>query len=230
MKEPTARTRKIQSFVLRQGRLTKGQEHAITHYYDKHVLAFDKTSFLSMEEVFANQHKVTLEIGFGMGASLAEMAKVAPEQNFLGIEVHQPGVGALLGLIEREGLNNLKIIHHDAVEVLNHQVADESIDCFQIFFPDPWPKKRHHKRRLIQDSFIRLLLPKLKPGGRLHVATDWEDYATWSMTCLSTFKELENIAGPNQYCERPDHRPLTKFENRGKRLGHGVWDLIFQKT
>ncbi len=173
-----------------------------------------------------DSHKI-LEIGFGMGETTARIAHNRPECDFLGIEVHTPGVGSLLKHIAEQNLQNLRIVQHDAVEVLTHMLADASLDGVHIFFPDPWPKKRHHKRRLIQAGFVKLLCSKLKPGGYLHVATDWQEYAEWVMEILLAESQLVNTA--TDYAPRPDYRPLTKFEQRGLRLGHGVWDLIFSR-
>ena len=171
-----------------------------------------------------------LEIGFGMGQSLVAMAAAAPEKNFIGVEVHLPGVGRLLHSMEDEGVDNIRVYCHDAVEILNDCIDDASLDTVQIFFPDPWHKKRHHKRRLIQPDFVDLLCRKLKPGGVLHLATDWENYAEQMMEVLSANTQLRNQAGEGEFAPRPDHRPLTKFERRGERLGHGVWDLLFKKA
>lgn len=168
-----------------------------------------------------------LEIGFGMGESTARIAQAQPERDFLAVEVHTPGVGSLLKQIQEAGLNNLRIIQHDAVEVLDHMIADASLDGVHIFFPDPWHKKRHHKRRLIQAEFVGRLCRKLKVGAYLHVATDWQEYAEWVLEVLQAEPALMNTA--ESYAEKPDYRPLTKFENRGIKLGHGVWDIIFRR-
>ena len=168
-----------------------------------------------------------LEIGFGMGESTARIAQAQPERDFLAVEVHTPGVGSLLKQIQEAGLNNLRIIQHDAVEVLDHMIADASLDGVHIFFPDPWHKKRHHKRRLIQAEFVERLCRKLKVGAYLHVATDWQEYAEWVLEVLQAEPALMNTA--ESYAEKPDYRPLTKFENRGIKLGHGVWDIIFRR-
>ena len=171
-----------------------------------------------------------LEIGFGMGQSLVAMAAAAPQTRFIGVEVHRPGVGKLLHSMEERGVDNIRVYCHDAVEVLRDCIADASLDTIQIFFPDPWHKKRHHKRRLIQPPFVDLLTRKLKPGGTLHLATDWENYAEQMMAVLEAAGGLVNAFAPGQFAPRPEHRPLTKFEARGERLGHGVWDLIFRRT
>ena len=165
-----------------------------------------------------------------MGQSLAEMAKNAPDQNFIGIEVHTPGVGSLLRMADEEGLTNIRVSKEDAIEVLKESIADESIDCLQLFFPDPWHKKRHHKRRIVNGNFAQLIRRKLKTGGVVHMATDWEPYAEHMMETMSAAEGYKNQAGEGNYTPRPDHRPLTKFEKRGENLGHGVWDLFFEKT
>lgn len=172
---------------------------------------------------------MVLEIGFGMGASLVEMAKAAPELNFIGIEVHRPGVGACLSAAEEAGLSNLRLFCHDAVEVLEQMLPDESIDTLQLFFPDPWHKSRHHKRRIVQPAFVQMLRPKLKQGGLFHMATDWQNYAEHMLEVMSQAEGFENTSEFGDYVPRPDQRPLTKFERRGHRLGHGVWDLIFKR-
>jgi len=181
---------------------------------------------LNLDAAFGRQAPRVLEIGFGMGAATAAIAQNHPETDYLGVEVHTPGVGALLKRMGELGLTNLRIIQHDAVEVLEHMLPDASLNGAHIFFPDPWHKKRHHKRRLIQPGFVALLAKKIKPGGYLHLATDWADYARQMLEVLSANPGLANTA--NGYAPRPEYRPLTKFEQRGMRLGHGVWDLIFK--
>ncbi len=185
-------------------------------------------NLLDLDQVFGRPAPKILEIGFGMGESTAIIAQSHPENDYLGIEVHTPGVGSLLNQIEQHGLTNLRIIQHDAVAVLQHMLPSACLDGIHIFFPDPWPKARHHKRRLIQPAFVARLCSHLKPGGYLHVATDWEDYAMQILQVLSQEPQLSNTA--TEYAPRPDYRPLTKFEQRGLKLGHGVWDLIFQKN
>ena len=170
-----------------------------------------------------------LEIGFGMGDSLVAMAEQNPESRYLGIEVHTPGVGKLLAAVERRGIHNLKVFSDDAVQVLEDVIPVNSVDLMQIFFPDPWHKKRHHKRRLIQPDFVSLAVSRLASGGHMHLATDWEPYAEHMMDVLSATEALENVAGERQFSPRPESRPETKFEHRGHRLGHGVWDLLFTK-
>jgi tRNA (guanine-N7-)-methyltransferase len=184
---------------------------------------------LDFSQVFGNDNDVVLEIGFGMGKSLVEMAKNAPHLNFIGIEVHRPGVGACLMEADEAGLTNLRVFEHDAVEVLADCIADGSLTTMQLFFPDPWHKKRHHKRRIVQPEFVESLRQKLKIGGVFHMATDWENYAEHMLEVMTAAPGYENISETQDYVPRPDNRPLTKFEQRGHRLGHGVWDLMFKR-
>ena len=225
--EEDLKQRRIRSFVLRQGRLTKGQEKALTEQWPRFGGEY-KPEPMDLSAIFgrADSPKI-LEIGFGMGETTAKIAQTLPEKDFLGVEVHTPGVGALLKLIEESSIPNIRIIKHDAVDVLNHMLPDASLDGVHIFFPDPWHKKRHHKRRLIQAEFVRLLCAKIKPGGYLHVATDWQEYAEWVLEVLQAEHMLKNTA--QEDAEKPAYRPLTKFENRGIKLGHGVWDLVFSR-
>ena len=218
--------RPIRSYVLRTGRMTPAQQRAYAEGWARWGLEY-ADGVLDAAAAFGRSGPVTLEIGFGMGQSLAAMAAAAPWVNFIGIEVHTPGVGKLLHSVANGGLQNIRVYCHDAVEVLRDCIPDRSLDTVQIYFPDPWHKKRHHKRRLIQASFVELLVSKLKPGGKLHLATDWENYAEQMMEVLSSAPDLRNTAAPGCFAPRPDYRPLTKFEQRGARLGHGVWDLIF---
>lgn len=218
--------RSIRSFVLRAGRMGSGQARALAELGPRFLLPF-QDALLDLDAVFGRQAPRVVEIGFGMGHATAAIADARRETDYLGLEVHQPGVGALLKRIEELGLENLRIVQHDAVEVFNHMLADASLDGIHIFFPDPWHKKRHHKRRLIQPAFVALLARKLKPGGYLHLATDWEDYAVQMLEVLSAEALLANTA--DAYAPRPEYRPLTKFEQRGLRLGHGVWDLVFRR-
>ena len=220
--------RPIRSFVLRTGRMTPGQERAYNENWERWGLEYSDGA-LDFAARFGRDGPRVLEIGFGMGASLVEMAAAAPEKNFVGIEVHKPGVGRLLHSMSEQGVDNIRVYCHDAVEVLRDCIADASLDTVQIFFPDPWHKKRHHKRRLVQPGFIADLTTKLKPGGILHLATDWENYAEQMLEVLSAAEGLENTSGAGNYAPRPEHRPLTKFEARGERLGHGVWDLLFRR-
>jgi len=220
--------RGIRSFVLRQGRMTKGQQRAWDRFWPRYGVPYAPEP-LDLAALFGNDNPVWLEIGFGMGHSLAQMAEAQPEHNFLGIEVHKPGVGALLMEVEAHGLTNVRVSNHDAVEVVRDQIPPESLDGVMVFFPDPWHKKRHHKRRLIQPPFVSLLASRLRPGGLLHLATDWEDYAEQMRAVCEAEPTLDNVAGAGRFHPRPDWRPLTKFEQRGQRLGHGVWDLLYRK-
>ena len=218
--------RKIQSFVKRSGRLSKGQSLGLNELWSDYGIDVDKSS-LNFEEIYLNQNDITLEVGFGNGDSLIEMAIRQPDQNFLGIEVYEAGVGRVVNEASKKNINNLKVIKEDAVEVLENNILDSSISNFQLFFPDPWNKKRHHKRRIVQMSFLDLLSKKLKDHGIVHIATDWENYAEHIMETLESHPYFKNCAGAHRYSLRPEYRPLTKFENRGQKLGHGVWDIIF---
>lgn len=219
--------RTVRSFVKREGRLTKGQAGAIERQWPKMGLPLTD-GMLNFEQVFNRKAPVTLEIGFGMGHSLVEMAENDPERNFIGIEVHEPGVGACLMAAEEADLKNLRVFHEDAVEVLKQCVPDNSLNCVQVFFPDPWHKKRHHKRRIIQPEFVELLIKKLEAGGVIHLATDWENYAEHMLEVLNGSSALTNLSESGGYIPRPDSRPKTKFERRGEGKGHGVWDLQFK--
>lgn len=217
--------RRIRSFVLRQGRLTKGQARALETGFPKFGIRYEPRLLDLNAQFNRTGSKKILEIGFGMGETTARIAQTLPECDFLAAEVHTPGVGALLKLIEESALTNIRVIQHDVVEVLQNMLPDASLDGVHIFFPDPWHKKRHHKRRLIQADFVQLICSKLKSGGYLHVATDWQEYAEWVLEVLSAEVQLQNTA--EDYATKPSYRPLTKFENRGIKLGHGVWDLVF---
>jgi tRNA (guanine-N7-)-methyltransferase len=219
--------RHIRSFVLRQGHLSNAQKRAMDEGMPHWGIDY-RPEQLNLEQAFGRAAPKILEIGFGMGTATAEIARQNPAQDYLGIEVHSPGVGNLLKLIDENGLSNLRLIRHDAVEVIDNMLADGSLDGIHIFFPDPWPKKRHHKRRLIQAPLIAKLAGKLKQGGYLHAATDWEEYAAQILEVFSAETQLVNSV-PQGYAPRPAYRPLTKFELRGLRLGHGVWDVIFRK-
>lgn len=270
------RTDRIRSFVLRAGRLTAGQQRALDELGPQFLLPFAGQPF-DWESAFASADSATatatgairpriLEIGFGMGETTAAIAQLRPEDDFLAIEVHLPGVGALLKRIGELSLTNLRLIRHDAVEVLEHMIEANSLDGIHIYFADPWHKKRHHKRRLIQKQFVELLASRIKPGGYLHLATDWHNYAEQMLLVLNRQASLQNTStervrietflstdviasadGQSEvkneftptladlegehpgYAERPSYRPITKFENRGIRLGHGVWDLVYRK-
>ena len=221
------RHRTIRSYVLRQGRVTTAQQRACEELLPRYGVPYSQTP-LDLDRVFGRAAPKILEIGFGMGETMADIAMRHPENDYLGIEVHAPGVGSLLNRIAGLGIANVRVIRHDAVEVLEHMLAPQSLAGAHVFFPDPWPKKRHHKRRLIQPPFARLLASRLKPGAHLHVATDWEDYARQILEVLSAEPLLANTAAG--FAPRPDYRPLTKFENRGLKLGHGVWDIVFRRV
>jgi len=218
---------KIRSFILRQGRLTPGQQLALDNYWDKYCL--DPKADYDFAAVFGRNAPLFVEIGFGNGESLSSMAAANPDKDYIGIEVHRPGVGHLLLLLNQQSLTNVRIYCHDAIEIMEHKIADNSLSGVHLFFPDPWPKKKHHKRRIVRPDFIDLLIRKLKPEGYFHAATDWENYAEAMLAVLSESSALRNASSSNDYCQCPEYRPLTKFEQRGIRLGHGVWDLIFIK-
>ena len=218
--------RSIRSYVLRQGRMTDGQRVAHERLLPRFGLSFSRAP-LDFTHVFGRSAPVVLEIGFGMGETSAEIAASNPQIDYLGVEVHAPGVGSLLRLIEARCLTNLRIVQHDAAEVVEHMIAPASLSGIHIFFPDPWPKKRHHKRRLLQVGFARLLATRLRPGGYLHAATDWDDYAEWIVDVLGQ-SGLDNSA--ERYAPRPAYRPLTKFERRGLALGHAVHDIVFRRS
>lgn len=217
---------RIRSFVTRAGRLSIAQARALEELGPQFLLPYAKAP-LDYAQAFGRQAPVILEIGFGMGATTAHIAQAMPDKDFIGVEVHTPGVGSLLKQIGEQGLSNLRLIQHDAVEVLNHMIADQSLAGVHIYFPDPWHKARHNKRRLIQPALVKQLTEKLAPGGYLHLATDWQDYAEQMLEVLSAEPGLQNSA--EGYAPQPAYRPLTKFENRGIKLGHGVWDLVFHK-
>jgi tRNA (guanine-N7-)-methyltransferase len=218
--------RKIQSFVRRSGRISKAQSIGLNELWHDYGVNLNEKK-LDFNKLFLSKNNVTLEVGFGNGDSLLEMAIDQPNQNFLGVEVYEAGVGRLINEANKNKLSNLKIIKDDAVEVLTNNILDNSISHFQLFFPDPWHKKKHHKRRIVQISFLDLLSNKLKKDGIVHIATDWENYAEHIMELLESHSHFKNCDGDHMYSLRPKNRPLTKFENRGQKLGHGVWDLIF---
>ena len=218
--------RPIRSFVLRQGRVSNAQRRAHETLMPKYGIPFSENP-LDLDQIFGRSAPRFLEIGFGMGETTAAIAQAHPHYDYLAIEVHTPGVGSLLKQLEALGLTNVRIVQHDVVEVLQQMLPSDCLDGVHIFFPDPWPKARHHKRRLIQSEFIALLGGHLKHGGYIHAATDWENYAGQMLEVLSNELQLANTAV--NYAPRPEYRPLTKFEQRGLRLGHGVWDLVFQK-
>jgi len=218
--------RHIRSFVLRQGRLSPAQQRSLANLMPKFGIDYAAQA-LDLDTAFGRSGNKILEIGFGMGEPTAQIALAQPQNDYLALEVHPPGVGSLLKQIEAQDIHNIRIIQHDAVEVLRDMVGDNTLDGVHIFFPDPWHKARHNKRRLIQAPFIAALVQKIKPGGYIHVATDWQEYAEQVLAVLSAEPLLENTA--TDYAEKPDYRPLTKFEQRGLNLGHGVWDLVFRR-
>ncbi|PJD95887.1 MAG: tRNA (guanosine(46)-N7)-methyltransferase TrmB [Legionella sp.] len=221
--------RKIKSYVLRAGRVSNRQQQGLDQWLKEYELPLNHAPW-NYAEFFGRTSDVIVEIGFGMGHSLLTMAKENPHLDYIGIEVHKAGVGSLVADVHEQQVSNIRIIAHDAVEVFQTQLADHSLGGVQIFFPDPWHKKRHHKRRLIQPAFIHLLAQKIKPGGFIHCATDWQDYAEHMLDVLSHEPLLHNQQQQGGYSPRPASRPLTKFEQRGERLGHGVWDLLFIKN
>lgn len=229
MTEENQHHRAVRTFVIRAGRMTPGQEKALEEQWPIYGLTIEGGQ-LDYAEIFGREAPVVIEIGFGMGDSLLAMAKAAPEKNFIGIEVHGPGVGRLLSNIHKEGLTNLRIFQEDALEVLRLCIPDNSLRCLQLFFPDPWPKKKHHKRRMVQPAFAQLIRPKLAIGGYFHMATDWEAYAEHMMEVMTPAEGYRNHAGDGQYSPQPESRPDTKFQRRGEKLGHGVWDLVFERT
>lgn len=223
------RRREIKSYVMRAGRMTDGQQRGLDQGWPKFGLLL-ADGMQDFDQVFARQAPRTLEIGFGMGQSLLEMAQAAPEQDFIGIEVHRPGVGSLLNGLLTENISNVRVYSCDALEVLKNCVADASLDRLMLFFPDPWHKSRHHKRRIVQPEFAQLVRSKLKIGGVFHLATDWEPYAEHMLEVLNVAPGLTNLSVDQTSVPRPEERPVTKFERRGERLGHGVWDLQFERV
>ncbi len=226
---PPPAHRPIKSFVLRAGRSGSGQQRALAELGPRFVLPYSTTP-LDAAAAYGRVAPLVLEIGFGMGQATAQVAQAQPQTNFLGVEVHPPGVGALLKLVGDLQLANIRIVQHDAVDVLTHMLAPASLAGVHIWFPDPWHKKRHNKRRLIQSALVSLLASRLQPGAYLHLATDWQPYAEQMLEVLAGEPLLVNAQPGNGYAPRPGSRPLTKFEARGQRLGHGVWDLMFGRT
>ncbi|MFQ3206865.1 MAG: tRNA (guanine-N7-)-methyltransferase [Glaciecola sp.] len=222
---------KIKSFVKREGRLTNAQAKAIEENWPTKGLTIEQ-GMLNLDDVFGRTAPTVLEIGFGMGKSFVEMATAAPQNNFIGIEVHRPGIGACLADAEEAGVENVRVFEHDAVEVLAQSIADNSLHRLQLYFPDPWHKTRHHKRRIVQPDFVQNLRSKLAIGGTFHMATDWEPYAEHMMEVMTQAQGYENTSSEETsgFVPRPDYRPITKFEVRGQKLGHGVWDLIFKRV
>jgi tRNA (guanine-N7-)-methyltransferase len=223
---PEAQRRAIRSFVLRQGRFSPAQERAYETLLPRFGIPFT-TAPIDLAHTFGRSNAKILEIGFGMGETTAAIALAHADLDFIAVEVHTPGVGGLLKRLEEQSVANVRIVQHDAVEVVEYMIAPQSLSGVHIFFPDPWPKKRHHKRRLLQPAFVRTLADRLVPGGYVHVATDWEDYAEQILATLRDEPLLENTTAG--FAPRPAHRPLTKFERRGLALGHGVWDIVFRR-
>ena len=226
---PNPGHREIRSFVLRQGRFTPAQQRAFDELWPRFGLDYSGES-RDYDTVFGRQALRVMEIGFGNGDALRFAAQQDPTRDYIGLEVHAPGVGRLLNALSEDGSDHVRLYHHDAVEVLRHEVAEGSLDEVRIYFPDPWHKKRHNKRRLIQSAFAELLVSRLRVGGRLHAATDWQDYAEQMWDVLDATPGLVNRAGPRGHVPRPDWRPQTHFETRGQKLGHGVWDLVYDKS
>jgi tRNA (guanine-N7-)-methyltransferase len=222
--------RKIRSFVMRAARMTDGQKKSLDQNWENYGLLMQNGK-LNLEQTFGRVAGTVLEIGFGMGDSFVDMAKAAPEKNFIGIEVHLPGVGRMLNRTETEDVTNIRCYKEDAVEIIQDCIEDGSLATIQLFFPDPWHKKKHHKRRIVQPEFAQLVRQKLKVGGTFHMATDWENYAEHMMEVMEVAEGFENASGKGNFTNgRPAHRPVTKFEKRGQKLGHGVWDIIYQKV
>ena len=222
-------SRSIRSFVTRAGRITEAQQRALQESWPKYGVEFDGAKVLDFDALFGRRAPRVVEIGFGNGENLAALATAHPERDYLGIEVHRAGVGRLMLAAESGALSNVRIACHDAVEVLTYQLPPQSLDELLILFPDPWHKKRHHKRRLIQPPFVELAVSRLKPGGLLRLATDWEPYAIQMLEVLSANQTLENLSPGSGYIEKSEDRITTRFEKRGQRLGHGVWDLAFRR-
>ena len=221
-------TRRIKSFVLRQGRLSAAQQKAIDSQWPKFGLAVSD-ELLDLTELFGRDAPTIVEIGFGMGKSLAEMAEANPQQNYIGIEVHRPGIGALLKLVEEKGLTNVRVYNHDAIEVLEKCIPKDALAGVYLFFPDPWHKKRHNKRRIVQPGFVNTIASYLKPGGQFHMATDWQHYAEQMLLQMDAAEGFSNTSGARHFSADKADRCETKFERRGLKLGHGVWDLIYKK-
>ena len=220
--------RPVRSYVLRGGRLTAGQERALRELWPRFGIE-DGDGLLDLDQLFGSNAPVILEIGFGNGEATWQMASAHPEENYIAVEVHQPGVGHLLLKIEEHGIENIRIACADATEFLRNRVSEESLEGVRIYFPDPWPKKRHHKRRIIQPSFVRALASRMHPGAILHLATDWEPYAEHMLEVIGGVEELTNLSASGGFSDKPEWRPETKYEKRGERLGHKVKDLLFVK-
>ncbi|WP_347332671.1 tRNA (guanosine(46)-N7)-methyltransferase TrmB [Marinimicrobium locisalis] len=224
---PEYKPKAIRSYVIRAGRITEGQRAAFDRWWPEYGLSLHQGT-LDLTQTFGRSAPLVLEIGFGMGDSLLTMAEREPEKNFIGIEVHPPGVGRLIKEAGEAGLTNLKVYMADAVDVLDDCIPAASVDRFQLYFPDPWHKKKHHKRRIVQPAFVEKVRGKLTPEGVFHLATDWENYAEHMREVMEAAPGWENATAPGAFAERPEYRPITKFEQRGARLGHGVWDLLYR--
>ncbi|SEP13907.1 tRNA (guanosine(46)-N7)-methyltransferase TrmB [Aquisalimonas asiatica] len=224
----TAHHRHVRSFVRREGRMTEAQQRALDALFARYGLAAGETP-LDYAAIFGREAPVVLEVGFGNGESLATMAAAHPERDYIGVEVHRPGIGRLLNLVEQQGLENVRVIDHDGVEVMKHQIPPASLAGIQLYFPDPWPKKRHHKRRIVQPDWVALAASRLEPGGWLHMATDWENYALHMHEVMEASTAFDNAHGAGCFAPGPGERPRTKFEERGARKGHGVWDLVYRR-
>jgi tRNA (guanine-N7-)-methyltransferase len=228
--QPQAPRRPLRSFVLREGRFTEAQRRAFEQLWPRYGIDCPVGEALDLARLFGPGRPVYAEIGFGNGEALASLAAAHPEAGFLGMEMHRPGIGRLLRQLDREGQDNVRLIRRDAVEVLELVLPAAGLDGLYVLFPDPWPKTRHHKRRLVQTEFLTRAARVLRPGGFLHLATDWAEYAQQMLTLLESHPEFTNAATPGSFLPRPASRPLTHFEQRGRRLGHGVWDLLFRRT
>jgi tRNA (guanine-N7-)-methyltransferase len=221
--------RPVRSFVRREGRMTEAQRRAFEAFGARYLIEYSEAP-CDLDAVFGRAAPRLLEIGFGMGDSVLDRARRHPERDHLGVEVHRPGVGRLLRALAEEDIRNVRIVCADAVQVLTHMIPDAALDAVFLFFPDPWPKKRHHKRRIVQPAFVELVARRLRPGGIFHLATDWEEYAQHMLAVLEQSPSFSNSAGAGCFAPRPEHRVLTKFERRGERLGHGLWDLVYTRT
>ena len=228
MSEPLKTYRPIRSFVRREGRLTSGQARALEDLWPRFGLEPGETE-IDFARAFGREAPVILEIGFGSGDSFAAIAKAHPQNNYIGMEVHRPGVGSLLLRLKEREIENVRVICDDASVVIQKNIVDKSLDAIYLFFPDPWPKRKHHKRRLVQPGLVQQIRRKLKVGGRFHLVTDWENYAQQMMQVMSAAEGFVNTAGEGRYSAKPEYRPETRFEHRGLKLGHGVWDLVFRR-
>ena len=216
----------IRSYVLRQGRFSRGQQRAYVELFPRYGVPFEPKE-IDFAALFGRRAPVIVEVGSGMGETTAAIAAANPDRDYLAIEVHSPGIGSLLKLVQEQGIENIRVVRHDAAEVFREMIQPASLAGVHVFFPDPWPKKRHHKRRLLQPAFVDATAERLRPGGYLHIATDWQDYAEQALAVLEATPLLANSA--ERFAPRPASRPETKFERRGRRLGHGVWDLLFTR-